>query len=321
MSPSHVIDTPVSGLRIRVRLTDGEYSSLMTWLTHSEQQHDSAGPEQHGEIVLAQGDVRAIEYQAAPARLTISGPDLDNLEEVPRLGVLLSVWRFIALCADHAGYAQLHASAVEMPSGQTVIFGDDDGFIGPQERSIKTLPTIVAMLTGGRFVGDELLLFDRATQTIRDTPNLPVRVREEWRRIALDLGARLTPSRLLYRPHEIGRVTNGSARPDIVVYLHVAGRSSFRRLSDAESFQRALITATAHQAKFLRPELDRAQFETGRDFTEAKNIREWTSLVLNRFPGASETAASVGSLPSWHVEVDCDEQIVEAIRLLDRIRE
>ena len=292
----------IEGLSVVLPDTGVDLRFLQPWLTIESRLLGAT--ERSTRIVFRQGDERGVKVAEGKYELIVTAPDYERLTSQNRLSLLLNIWRFIGFHTPEVSWHILHASAATIYD-KTVLFCDDDGYLGFDVRSIKTSPVLAVAGERGRYVGDELLLFSPKEGRVADVPGVPIRLRPEAKALCVEKGLlKADDERILFSPEDLNLGTSTGARVGVVVYLHMGDRLRVDRLSPMEALRRAEVTCKAHFAKLLFPQYDRVRFDTDEDRASGQGIYQCDMSQEDFHADVVRASRGLAQIPAWHVEID-----------------
>ena len=292
---------------------DSHFEIIEKWLpvTRPQQSFNSPSPSQlDGRIEICYGYKRQVIADFESHLLRIEAPDLDRLQEAAVLNLLLNIWRFVALCVSQNGIYLLHACAGMLPNGKGVLFCDNDGCLADSIRSVKTSPLLELVLSGGVYVADEIVFWNENSGKVFGCPKFPIRIRPLVKKSLAEFhGLQLHSERGLFWPDELNLQEANASFADMCVYVHGdQNRSSIVHLSQQQAELWFEVTCTAHLAKLLYPQLDRARFDLGKDIGQntvvANNMMAWKDEILSRFPHIRSIVKQGAKLPAYQINVE-----------------
>lgn len=181
-------------------------------------------------------------YTKAFAKLDWSNPESQIL-------LHQAIYRIFALV--NKDFFIMHASATVTPKGLTIAFGDDGKSVG------KTTCAFEVARQSGKFIADEFLLYRRGI--VFANGEYPIHFKEGAREFFEYMGRDFT--NWIYPSKEFEIVDDSSL--DAIVCPVLAKTNKIVKLSGEAADKARRITACAHIAKLLHPELDRVSIFTG----------------------------------------------------------
>jgi hypothetical protein len=173
---------------------------------------------------------------------------------------------------DSSIYTVLHGSTVITPRGNTILFGDGVGCMG------KTTTSLIVGLASGKYVCDELSLYNEATGSVYGNKELPVLIRNTIEPYIGKYASMIKwndEEEVHVLPEDLGmEVVSGKLAAIICPHF-----STENKLVEEKNFSlkatKVSISANAHRLKLIESSLDRANGVTVTN--ERTEIAEWTT--------------------------------------------
>ncbi|KKR07311.1 MAG: NUDIX hydrolase [Parcubacteria group bacterium GW2011_GWC2_39_14] len=226
-----------------------------------------------GVIVFKAGAKRSIKIDLKNRSVEVAGPTLDDRVD-PLLPIMIMqvIFRFADLIAIDKPQLLLHASTAVWSEGKTILFGDDGTNVG------KTTASLELSLKSKGYVSDEFSIYNVASNTVLDFPDLPIHIRNEYltnlnsRGILVDDTSRCHG---LFSLSDFGLKSNSGAQLSMIVYPRycLKAKPKVICLSKTKSKANLEILVFSHRAKFLYPKYDRASWLKKTDCTEIFDMK------------------------------------------------
>ena len=238
-------------------------------------------------IEIARRSQRLVEISHQHRKLSIAGPDIDNLSDpFNTIGIAQALFRFVGIYAARRGILLFHASAAFW--GKKVFCFGDDG-----ASTAKTLSSVECALTSRHYLADEFCFFDLSSNRAFGYPFVPLHIRPIVKEhLVANHGMRLPPTDFKEDKagyfQESGKMfrTTPSGKLGALVFVHFGKeKERIRPLYAKEKRVAIARLILAHPLKLFYPQLDRMQFVSTADSTkkivyDARLVSSFTKKLL-----------------------------------------
>lgn len=306
----------LAGLTIDV-YTDNFFKNIRDFLDRFSVNDFREGEDAEYKVYFSKGN-RKIKLSDDWSSLSIVGDDIDDLHNPFNLiGITQALFRFASIHLAQRGIFLLHGSTAVL-DGKTICFGDDGS------STAKTLGSLEIALDSKLYVADEFCFFNSQNKEVFGYRFIPIHIRpivEEH--FASHHQFSMPKSR--YNQTSAGKFveqddlfSTTSGKLAALAYIHFSEENHrIQKLSTQEAIKAFGFCITSHVAKLLYPKLDRMQFSSMTDTSDAKVISEKNvNEILNKIEnsGGKIIQRALEQIPSYRLTVSQPCQITALLR-------
>lgn len=306
----------LAGLNIDIR-TDNSFKNIKEFLDKFSINNFGKNKSAKHKVYFSKGN-RKIKLSSDWNSLFITGNDIDDLlNPFNLIGIIQALFRFAAIHLAQKGIFLLHGSTAVLDR-KVICFGDDGS------STAKTLGSLEIALGSKFYIADEFCFFNFQNKEIFGYRFIPIHIRpivEEYlkshHQISIPKGHyKQTLAGKFIEQDNLFSTTSGKLTA--LTYIHFSEKDHrSQKLSMQEAIKSFSFCATSHIAKLLYPELDRMQFSSKTDTSDAKIINEEIiSEILNKIADYNEEIIqkTLEQIPSYRLTVSHPCQITALLR-------